>query len=118
VGSCEIFYEEDKMNEYTLISIIFVIFTIAIDFILKTRLIVNKKFLVFWVIMFILIFVINGYLTWRPIVIYGESFYMGIRLFTIPVEDFLFGFSLISLNIIIWEYYSDKPRTRQREAEE
>lgn len=118
MGGCEIFYEEDKMKEYTLISVIFVILTIALDFILKTRLIVNKKFWVFWSVMFILIFIVNGYLTWRPIVIYGESFYMGIRLFTIPVEDFLYGFSLISLNITVWEYYNNKLRARQSVAEE
>lgn len=105
------------MKEYTLISIIFVILTITLDFVLKTRLILNKKFRVFWAVMFVLIFIVNGYLTWRPIVIYGESFYLGVRLFTIPVEDFLFGFSLITLNIIIWEYYNNKLRVRQRETE-
>jgi lycopene cyclase domain-containing protein len=58
--------------------------------------------------MFIFILIINGYLTWRPIVIYGEAFYLGIRVFTIPVEDFLFGFSLITLNLIIWECFDKK----------
>jgi lycopene cyclase domain-containing protein len=94
------------MKEYTILAVISVLIAIGADHFLKTKLILNKKFWIFWGVMFILIFIINGYLTWRPVVIYGEQFYSGIRLFTIPIEDFLFGFSLISLNIIIWEYYT------------
>ena len=96
------------MKEYTILAIISVFLAIVIDLVLKTRLILNKKFWIFWSVMFPLTFIINGYLTWRPIVIYGEQYYLNIRLFTIPVEDFLFGFALISLNIIIWEYYTRK----------
>ena len=92
------------MKEYTLLAVISVFLAVAVDMFLKTRLLLNKKFWIFWVVMFVLIFIINGYLTWRPVVIYGEDYYLGFRLFTIPIEDFLYGFSLISLNIIIWEY--------------
>jgi lycopene cyclase domain-containing protein len=46
--------------------------------------------------------VFNGFLTARPIVLYGESFQLGLRVFTIPVEDFGFGFSLNAL--ILWLY--------------
>lgn len=92
------------MKEYTLFSIISVFLAVILDIVLKTKLTINKKFWVFWAVMFVLLFIVNGYLTWRPIVLYGETFYLGIRLFTIPVEDFLFGFSLITSNIIIREF--------------
>ncbi len=92
------------MMEYTYLAVISVIIAIAADLLLGTKLIRNKKFWVFWCVMFMLIFLINGYLTWRPIVTYGEGYYLGVRLFTIPIEDFLYGFSLITLNIVIWEY--------------
>lgn len=52
--------------------------------------------------------IVNGYLTYRPIVIYNPSYYLNIRFFSIPVEDFLFGFSLIYFNLIIWEYFKQK----------
>jgi lycopene cyclase domain-containing protein len=96
------------MKEYTLLASFSVVFILILDFVLGTKLIINKRFWIFWAVMFVLIFIVNSYLTWRPIVIYGDSFYLGIRLFTIPVEDFLFGFSLISFNIILWEYYNIK----------
>ncbi len=96
------------MKEYTILAAASVFVVILFDFILGTRLILNKKFWAFWGIMFVIIFIINGYLTWRPIVTYGESYYMNVRLFTIPIEDFLYGFSLLTGNIIIWEYYNKK----------
>ncbi len=97
------------MKEYTLLALAGVLIAVITDIaVLKTRLIFNKKFWVFWCVMFVLIFIINGYLTWRPIVLYGEGHYLGIRLFTIPVEDFLYGFSLLTLNISIWEFCNKK----------
>jgi lycopene cyclase domain-containing protein len=100
------------MKEYTLLAAISVLLTVALDFILRTRLVLNKKFWIFWAVMFVLIFIVNGYLTWRPVVIYGEGFYLGIRLFTIPIEDFLFGFSLITSNIVLWEFYTQKKENK------
>lgn len=97
------------MKEYTISVVIVTVLAVLTDlFILKTRLVLSKKFWIFWVVMTVLFFVINGYLTWRPIVIYGQQFFLNIRLFTIPLEDFLFGFSLITLNIAIWEYYNSR----------
>lgn len=52
---------------------------------------------------------INGILTgsWIPdeIVWYNAQEFSGIRIGTIPFEDFFYGFSLIALNIIIYERF-------------
>jgi len=96
------------MKEYTILAFIAAAGAILLDIILKTRLMKNKRFWVFWAVMFVLIFIVNGYLTWRPIVLYNDSFYLGIRLFTIPVEDFIYGFALLTMNISIWEYFTRK----------
>ena len=97
------------MKEYTILAVAGVVLAIIVDMlVLKTRLMLNKKFWIFWCVMFVLIFIINGYLTWRPIVLYGEEHYLGIKLFTIPIEDFFYGFALLTLNIAIWEFYNKK----------
>jgi len=96
------------MKEYTIIAVIFVVLSLILDRILKTKLTSDKRFWIFWVIMIVISFIINGYLTWRPVVMYSEAQYLGFRLFTVPVEDFLFGFSLVTSNIAIWEFITRK----------
>ena len=41
------------MKEYTLLAVISVLLASALDFILKTRLVLNKKFWIFWAVMFV-----------------------------------------------------------------
>ena len=96
------------MMDYTILVIAGSLVVIALDFILGTRILSTRLFWVFWLVVTVLMFIVNGYLTWRPIVIYNEAKMLGIRLFTIPIEDFFFGFSLIGLNLIIWEYFKKK----------
>ncbi len=96
------------MKEYTILAFFAVLLAVLTDIFLRTKLLKSKNFWIFWSVMFVLIFIVNGYLTWRPIVLYGSSFYLGIRLFTIPVEDFLYGFALLTMNISIWEYFTRK----------
>jgi len=99
------------MNEYTLLSSASVGVVIALDFVLRTKLISQWRYWVFLAVMFVFTLIANGYLTRRPIVLYGEHQYLGIRLDTIPLEDFLFGFSLITATIICWEFLGRKTQS-------
>ena len=96
------------MMDYTILVIAGSIIVIVLDSILSTKVLRKKLFWVFWSVVTVLMIIVNGYLTWRPVVIYNEAKILGIRLFTIPLEDFFFGFSLIGLNLIIWEYFNRK----------
>jgi lycopene cyclase domain-containing protein len=100
------------MMDYTIMVIAGSVIVIALDFIIGTRILKQRLFWVFWIVVTGLMFIVNGYLTWRPIVIYNEAKMLGIRLFTIPAEDFLFGFTLIGLNLIIWEYFNRKEKSK------
>ena len=49
---------------------------------------------------------VDGWLTKRsaPVVIYNEGQTSGVRFpFDIPVEDFLFGFALVTAVLLLWE---------------
>ena len=49
---------------------------------------------------------VDGWLTKRsaPIVVYNERQTSGLRFpFDIPVEDFLFGFALVTAVLLVWE---------------
>jgi lycopene cyclase domain-containing protein len=101
--------------EYTISATAGVIGAVAIDYLLKTRVTTQGKFWVFIVVMFLFKILVNGYLTARPIVLYGEEFFLGVRVFTIPLEDFLFGFSLITLSVVLWEYFTRRFESREKQ---
>jgi lycopene cyclase domain-containing protein len=81
-----------------------VIVVILADVVAATRVLRSRRFWIFLAVMYVFMTVVNGYLTWRPIVLYGEDHILGVRLFTIPLEDYLYGFGLMAASVIGWEY--------------
>lgn len=62
------------------------------------------KFYLTWIICLIPFLIVNGVLTSLPVVIYNDMHILGIKIFTIPVEDFFYFFLLLIMNITIYEY--------------
>lgn len=102
------FYEK----EYTSLALLSFGLAILFDLTIGAKIINQKRFYYFfgWITFFTLIF--NGYLTWLPIVTYDEFYQIGFRIFTIPIEDFFFGFSLLILNTSIFEKLLIKRKLR------
>ncbi len=93
------------MREYTLIAMCFVALTVLVDKITKINILEKKEFYFFILVILGFKFLVNGYLTSTNIVVYNSKFFTGLRLGSIPLEDFLFGFSMVSLTIIFWELF-------------
>ena len=70
------------------------------------------KLVTIYPILLIPFLIVNGILTGsgleQPVVWYNNAENSGIRLLTIPVEDFFYGFELIILNIFFYEYFKNK----------
>lgn len=62
------------------------------------------KFYLTWVVMLVPFLIVNGILTALPVVEYNDVHTLGIRVFTIPVEDFFYFFLLLLMNLTIYEY--------------
>jgi lycopene cyclase domain-containing protein len=73
------------------------------DQLLNTRLLFDKRFYFYLLLIFIFTLIFNGYLTWRPVVTYGIEYQLNFRIITIPVEDFFYGISLLFMNTIIYK---------------
>lgn len=82
-------------------------FLIILDLILKTNLIFELNFLIFSIIVSLLTLIFNYYLTKRPVVIYNEKYKSNLKILTIPIEDFLYGFNFVYLLIILTEFSSN-----------
>jgi lycopene cyclase domain-containing protein len=98
-------------KQYTGLVFIFIALAIYLDFYLKTDLVFQKRFYLYVVLILLFTLIFNGYLTWRPVVLYGESYQIGFKIFTIPIEDFGYGFSLLFMCTTIYERLKKQKRT-------
>jgi lycopene cyclase domain-containing protein len=101
---------------YTLPAVIAVIAVCTLEFaVLRTGLFRRPAYWISMVIVFGFQILVDGWLTKlsSPIVIYDDNHTSGIRFpFDIPVEDFLFGFALVTAVLLLWE----RQRLRDRKA--
>ena len=74
-----------------------------VDTLLRVDLLLRPKTYLYLVIVSVLILVFNGYLTARPVVLYGEAYQVGYRILTIPLEDIGYGFTLMLFNTMLYE---------------
>jgi len=91
------------MKEYSILAITSVLAVVMLNLFLKTKVMRRREFWVFIFVIFCFKLAVNGLLTGKNIVMYNPRFFMGFRIGSIPVEDFLFGFSMVSLAVIVWE---------------
>jgi lycopene cyclase domain-containing protein len=93
--------------EYTWASIAAVVAVVAVElFWLRTGIFGKVTFWISYAIILFFQVLVDGWLTKlsAPIVTYNPDRFSGIRVpFDIPVEDYLFGFALIVLTILLWE---------------
>ena len=93
------------MKEYTIIAMFFVLITVFVDREMGTDLLRMKSYYLFLAVIALFKLAVNGFLTFSSIVMYDPRFYLGVRIGSIPVEDFMFGFSMVTLTIVFWEYF-------------
>lgn len=61
------------------------------------------SFLVSYAVCLIPFLIVNGFLTAIPVVLYNDAENLGIRIYTIPVEDTFYGMLLVLMNIVLYE---------------
>ena len=67
-----------------------------------------SKFYLTYLISLLPFIITNILLTALPVVEYDDAYNLGLRLFTIPVEDFGYLFLLLLMNITIYEYLKNQ----------
>lgn len=91
---------------YTQLALLGVLLAAALDLlVLRTRLLRRRAFWTAYAIVLGFQLLTNGWLTQRGIVTYAPSAIWGPRLFWAPVEDVLFGFSLVLQSMCWWVWW-------------
>lgn len=94
------------MPEYTVLTAISVVAVAALELAwLRTGIFQTAQYWISMAIVFAFQVVVDGWLTKLsdPIVIYNPAQMSGLRLpWDIPIEDFGFGFTMVTLTILLW----------------
>lgn len=77
-------------------------------FILRTQMITRGIFWLTYALILPFQLLTNWWLTSKNIVMYSSSEIIGRRFAGAPIEDLLFGFSLILATLTLWEYFSSR----------
>jgi lycopene cyclase domain-containing protein len=95
------------MGAYTLLTIVAVVAVVAYEVLFARTGIFRTRS--YWLSMAIIVFfqvLVDGWLTKRsaPVVIYDPDSFSGVRVgFHSPLEDFGFGFALVTLTMVVWD---------------
>ena len=91
---------------YTVLAVVGVAGALVLDLVvLRTRIVTGRAFWTAYAIVIFFQLVTNGWLTGRDIVTYDEAQIVGLRLVFAPVEDLLFGFSLVVQTLAWWVWW-------------
>lgn len=104
--------------EYTLLTALAVVAVVVLELVwLRTGIFSTLQYWLTMVLVFGFQILVDGWLTKLrdPIVIYNERQLTGLRVpWDIPVEDFGFGFAMVTLAIALWRHRLDRPRAAHR----
>jgi lycopene cyclase domain-containing protein len=94
-------------KEYLLAALVAASSTVLVELlVLRTGLFRRKAYWITMAIVFAFQVAVDGWLTklHAPIVRYADWAISGVRVpWDIPVEDFLFGFAMVTLTLLLWE---------------
>lgn len=95
---------------YTVVTFTFTAIFLGIYMALfKNRL--GGRFWMAYLVHLVPFFIINGFLTSLPVVIYNDAENLGIRVGTVPIEDTIYSMLLLLMNIGIMEWRQQKMAT-------
>jgi lycopene cyclase domain-containing protein len=110
------------MPEYTILTGVAVLAVVSLEiWVLKTGIFRTVQYWLSMAIVFAFQIPVDGWLTKLrdPIVLYNPSEMIGVRApWDIPIEDFGFGFAMVTLTILVWRTLGDRRAARAAQAKE
>ncbi len=98
---------------YTVMALVAAFLVAGLDqVVLRTNLLRRKAFWTAYAIIVLFQLIVNGILTALPVVRYDRSAILGPRLAYAPVEDLLFGFSMVLFTLTIWVWAGRRAAVR------
>jgi lycopene cyclase domain-containing protein len=91
-----------RRKPYTALALLAAAGFLIASFLALPGLLVDGHFWIYMALTYIPFLIFNGILTAVPVVVYSERAIIGPRVHTIPVEDFLYSFSLLGYEALVF----------------
>ncbi|BDC17344.1 lycopene cyclase domain-containing protein [Acidianus sp. HS-5] len=89
-------------HSYTFVDLIYASLSIIFVEFLDEDLFKSRNYWIFLLLTYIPFLVFDHFLTSLPVVIYGHCSIIGIRVFSIPIEDFIYSFSMMNFYTLFY----------------
>jgi lycopene cyclase domain-containing protein len=101
-----------RTQVYTLTVLLSVAVFFSLAAAIRPGLLGSRHFWLAVVLTYVPFLIFNGLLTAIPIVVYNDAENWGIRVYTIPLEDFFYSFSLLGFNFLVFALLRRCPEGR------
>lgn len=101
-----------RTQVYTLTVLISVAVFFALTAVIRPELLGSRHFWLAVALTYVPFLIFNGLLTAIPIVVYNDAENWGVRVYTIPLEDFFYSFSLLGFNFLVFRLFRRSPEGR------
>lgn len=99
---------------YTALAVTVAAATVGLDLaVLRTRLLTRRVYWVSYAIVLAFEVLLDGVLTCARVVRYNPADILGVRFACAPVEDLLFGFSLVTQSMVWWVWWGRRGVQRE-----
>ncbi|MEX0664873.1 MAG: lycopene cyclase domain-containing protein [Acidimicrobiia bacterium] len=104
------------MPEYTVVAVLSLAAVVTLEArVLRTGLLQTRAYWIAMAICYGFMIAVNGWLTklTAPIVVYDPDAITGWRIpWDIPFEDYLFGFSMLTLTMLVWDVVGERQEVK------
>jgi lycopene cyclase domain-containing protein len=104
-----------RAQNYTFTVLVSTALFFLLSSLLLPRMLASRRFWLFMGITYIPFLIFNGILTALPVVTYSPRAIWGFRVYTIPVEDFFYSFSLLGFNALAFRGLKDMVARKERD---
>ena len=111
LGVCIAFLFFGYNRWYTVINFGFLCLVIGYVEYVNSKLRFMYKFYRAYLVALIPFYIVNGFLTAIPVVMYNDAENIGVRVGTIPLEDHFYLMALLLMNVYLYEFFKNKSKT-------
>ncbi|MBN1897779.1 MAG: lycopene cyclase domain-containing protein [Spirochaetes bacterium] len=94
-----------RAQDYTLLALLSCAFFLITALIIRPAMLSSRLYWGYILISFVAFFIFNYVLTSYPVVIYNPKAIWGLRITTIPLEDFFYNYSMLSFYLFFYQFF-------------